>query len=98
MPLRDETKLNPLVATSPPCPYCKGQMVERVAQKGRNRGKQFWGCMDWPTCRGTYPHAVGLAILEKAREDALKAKSEEAEAEARQDQDDFGFINFMDLD
>lgn len=28
-------------------------MVLRTARKGRNAGGQFWGCSDYPTCKGT---------------------------------------------
>ncbi len=38
--------------TSPLCPKCGSQMVLRVARKGSGRGKQFWGCVNFPVCRG----------------------------------------------
>lgn len=38
-------------ATSPICPKCGTQMVERVASKGPNAGKKFWGCQNYPKCR-----------------------------------------------
>ena len=37
----------------PVCPKCKGAMVRRTASKGPNPGKQFWGCLDYPNCKGT---------------------------------------------
>jgi four helix bundle suffix protein len=37
----------------PPCPLCKGLMALRTARKGGNAGSQFWGCLDYPECKGT---------------------------------------------
>lgn len=36
----------------PPCPQCGKPMVLRTAQKGKNAGKQFWGCSGYPDCKG----------------------------------------------
>lgn len=36
----------------PKCPRCGEQMVKRVARRGENAGKQFWGCKSFPECRG----------------------------------------------
>jgi len=36
----------------PGCPSCGTAMVVRVASKGANRGSRFWGCTDFPRCRG----------------------------------------------
>jgi len=36
----------------PQCPKCGKSMVLRTAQKGRNAGKQFWGCTGYPDCKG----------------------------------------------
>lgn len=36
----------------PVCPQCGKAMVLRTAQKGKNAGKQFWGCSDYPDCKG----------------------------------------------
>lgn len=44
-----------LSVTVPPCPKCGGEMVKRVARKGANAGKAFWGCSRFPKCRGTLP-------------------------------------------
>ena len=35
------------------CPVCDREMVLRTAKKGKNVGKQFWGCSAFPKCRGT---------------------------------------------
>ena len=36
----------------PPCPKCGKPMVLRTAQKGKQTGKQFWGCFGYPECKG----------------------------------------------
>ncbi|MBP7276196.1 MAG: topoisomerase DNA-binding C4 zinc finger domain-containing protein, partial [Kiritimatiellae bacterium] len=36
----------------PPCPQCGKAMVLRTAQKGKNAGRQFWGCSAYPDCKG----------------------------------------------
>lgn len=36
----------------PKCPKCGKLMVLRTAQKGKNTGKQFWGCSGYPDCKG----------------------------------------------
>jgi restriction system protein len=38
-------------AQIPPCPQCGKPMVLRTAKKGRNEGKQFWGCTAYPDCK-----------------------------------------------
>jgi restriction system protein len=38
----------------PSCPDCGKSMVLRTAQKGRNSGKQFWGCSGYPDCKGIF--------------------------------------------
>lgn len=43
-----------MIAT-PTCPKCGGKMKKRVARKGKNAGKEFWGCTDFPKCTGTLP-------------------------------------------
>jgi restriction system protein len=35
------------------CPVCGGAMVKRVAKRGANVGKAFWGCSTFPVCAGT---------------------------------------------
>ena len=37
----------------PACPVCESSMVKRVARTGANAGSAFWGCSNWPRCRGT---------------------------------------------
>jgi restriction system protein len=35
------------------CPQCGNAMIRRVARLGAHAGKPFWGCVDYPACRGT---------------------------------------------
>lgn len=35
------------------CPSCGSRMVRRTARRGRNAGRQFWGCSRYPRCYGT---------------------------------------------
>ncbi len=37
------------------CPACAGFMVRRTAKRGANAGSSFWGCTNYPACRGTRP-------------------------------------------
>ena len=34
------------------CPRCGSPMVERVARRGSQSGRPFWGCSRFPKCRG----------------------------------------------
>lgn len=34
------------------CPLCGAVMVRRMASRGRNAGKAFYGCKNYPECRG----------------------------------------------
>ncbi|WP_201511073.1 NERD domain-containing protein [Psychrobacter alimentarius] len=36
----------------PTCPRCQGEMVERTAKKGAHQGQSFYGCTQFPKCRG----------------------------------------------
>jgi len=37
---------------APPCPKCGRPMVQRTAKRGGRSGTPFWGCPDYPHCRG----------------------------------------------
>lgn len=39
-------------SSEPSCPHCEKSMVNRTAKSGANVGRSFWGCMDFPKCRG----------------------------------------------
>lgn len=34
------------------CPKCGSEMVLRTVQNGSSKGKKFWGCTNFPKCRG----------------------------------------------
>jgi restriction system protein len=46
---------NPSDQNIPPCPNCQGQMTLRTAKTGKNAGKSFWGCANYPDCKGIIP-------------------------------------------
>ena len=46
--------LVPPESDAPPfCPFCGKAMVIRTSRRGKNAGNKFWGCPDYPGCRGT---------------------------------------------
>lgn len=47
------TAIYPANHQNPMCPRCGNPMVLRAAGRGDNKGKPFWGCREFPTCRGT---------------------------------------------
>lgn len=44
-----ETKERP---AEPICPKCGANMIRRRAKSGANAGNSFWGCSNYPKCRG----------------------------------------------
>jgi restriction system protein len=44
--------LQPQQAHAPSCPVCKSAMLKRTAKRGTNAGNEFWGCSQYPKCRG----------------------------------------------
>lgn len=53
-PLSASKPLNSKSATNAPaCPVCSSQMVMRSTKKGSNAGNAFWGCSNYPRCKGT---------------------------------------------
>ena len=44
--------LFPEAAESPKCPVCGSPMRLRTAKTGTNAGCRFWGCTQYPACRG----------------------------------------------
>lgn len=34
------------------CPKCGDSMVQRSAKQGANAGNKFWGCTNYPRCKG----------------------------------------------
>lgn len=47
----------------PDCPQCTKPMVKRIVKKGKNSGNEFWGCSDYPKCKGTV--AITVEKIEK---------------------------------
>jgi hypothetical protein len=44
---------SPAEDAPPPCPKCGQPMILRqVKRKGPRQGQRFWGCPDFPRCRG----------------------------------------------
>ena len=39
----------------PKCPQCSALMALRTAKTGKNAGQPFWGCTQYPDCKGTQP-------------------------------------------
>jgi hypothetical protein len=37
---------------TPHCPICNATMVPRTAKRGNRAGSSFWGCPNFPECRG----------------------------------------------
>lgn len=42
-------------AAEPVCPKCGSPMILRTAKSGAHKGNQFWGCSNYPDCRGIRP-------------------------------------------
>jgi DNA-binding helix-hairpin-helix protein with protein kinase domain len=55
VPPRSITTRTAPAGGTPSCPSCGRSMVRRTARRGRRRGSQFWGCSQYPRCRGTRP-------------------------------------------
>ncbi len=48
----DENKREEPEKTGITCPKCgKGEIVQRIARKGKNRGKSFYACDNFPRCK-----------------------------------------------
>ena len=64
--LTEELVATPMAEDAPPvddkdgaptCPKCGSPMALRTARRGSNAGQQFWGCTNYPSCRGVVPYA-----------------------------------------
>lgn len=51
--LPQEPVFSPLEESNPSCPVCGSSMVVRTAKRGAQAGRSFWGCTQFPSCRGT---------------------------------------------
>lgn len=48
-----DSSLKPVISVvETSCPQCGNVMVKRIARRGANSGKTFWGCVEFPRCRG----------------------------------------------
>ena len=47
-----QERASPIKESAPHCPKCGSGMVLRNARKGKNAGNTFWGCTQFPSCRG----------------------------------------------
>lgn len=61
---------NDPASSAPMCPICGEQMILRTAKRGPNAGGQFFGCSNYPHCKGTMDAGVesisaNLAPFEK---------------------------------
>lgn len=52
-PYPEPVFLSSTALTVPVCPHCGNPMVRRVAKYGKTAGEEFWGCGQFPHCRGT---------------------------------------------
>lgn len=48
----ERTPLLSVVESEPECPQCSEKMVQRTATKGKYAGRKFWGCSNYPSCKG----------------------------------------------
>ena len=48
----EQVEASVVSANTPACPKCNGEMVKRVAKKGQQQGQTFFGCSQFPKCRG----------------------------------------------
>ena len=40
------------------CKICNKEMKMRLAKQGKNEGNHFWGCSDYPNCKGVQEATV----------------------------------------
>lgn len=54
---------------APACPLCGKPMLRRMQKRGQWQGREFWGCGDYPLCRGTRPINPDLSGLNENKRD-----------------------------
>lgn len=67
--LKDDEKIEEQAAeynSVPSCPVCEKAMVQREVKKGKKAGDKFWGCTQYPKCRG-------VINIEKDKEEAKES-------------------------
>jgi len=50
-----QPEINKQVSSVPLCPKCGIPMVLRTVAQGEHKGKQFYGCQNYPRCREMKP-------------------------------------------
>lgn len=55
VPKIQDTPIPQAEAAEPVCPKCGSPMTLRTAKSGAHKGNQFWGCSNYPNCRGIRP-------------------------------------------
>ncbi|MDH0747585.1 restriction endonuclease [Pseudomonas sp. GD03842] len=53
--IRPPATESPTLVKAPACPFCRKTMVIKTARTGANAGGNFWGCTEFPKCRGIRP-------------------------------------------
>lgn len=48
----EQTNITFAPIQAPACPKCNGEMIKRIAKKGARQGQAFYGCHQFPKCRG----------------------------------------------
>ncbi len=48
----EQTNITLVPIQAPACPECNGEMIKRIAKKRARQGQAFYGCHQFPKCRG----------------------------------------------
>lgn len=51
-PREKQPLIEPGKQKAPTCPLCGKVMQKRLAKSGKQKGKSFWGCSNFPECKG----------------------------------------------
>jgi len=52
-----------LTSATPNCPKCGSLMLLRTAKSSANQGEKFWGCSNYPQCRGIMKAGIPITGL-----------------------------------
>jgi len=67
--IREDIQIKPEIKEdiTPNCPECGEKMVERIStREGKYKNQKFWGCKDFPKCKGTIWDESNKSITSKA--------------------------------
>ncbi|MDE7385993.1 MAG: four helix bundle suffix domain-containing protein [Muribaculaceae bacterium] len=53
MEVRETQRTQSSHRIAPDCPICGKPMIMRMPRQGNQPGREFWGCSDYPRCKGT---------------------------------------------